>query len=156
MSKEEIKNESKQLEMRELSGGDIFPMLEIIDKLDCYDEIMELVSEMQLETQKVQAELVEKLKKSGIKEDAITNEMLEEQAEAQQLNSQLAVKVLKIVTSRLPKIKTELNTFLGKLTNTSAKTINDLKLAEYIKLVTSFFQKEELLEVFKSMQSLMG
>lgn len=143
------------LEMRELSGGDIFPILEIINKLDCFDEIMSIVDDMQTQTNKAQNDIIERLRADGVAYDEITPELLEEQSEASELKLELGVRIFKLVTTRLPLIKDDLNKFLGQLTGNSAKTINDLSIVTYIKLIKSFFGKEELSDVFQSVMLLM-
>lgn len=155
MSKQEKK--SINLEMREISGGDLFTIIDIINKLDVIDKIEALMKESQKEVLKVQDKMVSKyVKEHG--EDYDEKELMEwlnEQPEAKNLSLSVGVKAFKLVVQNLTNAKTEINTLLANLTGNSKKDINDLPLPQYMTLLKDFFTKEELSEVFKSVVSLM-
>ena len=119
---------TKKLEMRELRGDDVFTLLEIFGKLDIQDEIVEAFN--------------------GVDTSEVTDKkVIAERGKA--LMTNLVSKLLKNVTV----IKTELNSFLGELTGTSAEEVGALGIASYFGLIKDFAQKPELKDFFSSLSS---
>ena len=119
---------TKKLEMRELRGDDVFTLLEIFGKLDIQDEIVEAFN--------------------GVDTSEVTDKkVIAERGKA--LMTNLVSKLLKNVTV----IKTELNSFLGELTGTSAEEVGALGIASYFGLIKDFAKKPELKEFFSSLSS---
>lgn len=119
---------TKKLEMRELRGDDVFTLLAIFGKLDIEDEIVEMFN--------------------GVDTSDITNKEVIT-ARGKKLMTSLVSKLLKNVTV----VKTELNSFLGELTDTSAEEVGALNIASYFALIKDFAQKPELKDFFSSLSS---
>lgn len=133
------------LEMRELRGDDLFPVLAIVGKLDVKDEIIEVFSKddavIQLadhkdkkKTKKEQAEFEEKVKGRGVA---------------------MMAGILQKVLVNLNKVKPEVNAFLADLCGVPVKQIQGLGLTEYTGLIKDFVKKEELKDFLSSIANLM-
>ena len=132
---------SNKLTMRKLKGSDTFKMLAIIGKLDIADLIKDIFGQE------------DNLSMGDFKGKKPTKAEME--AIAEKRGTEVMIQVVGVLTTKLPDIEVELNSFLGELTGTDHETIGDLPFDEYIELVTDFFKKEELKSFFSSLTSLM-
>lgn len=147
------KESSQTLEMRELTGGDVFPILEIIEKLGLVEQAETMIPEIQEETKVVQEAIVNDLIASGKKREEITAEDLNKDPRATALNTKTVTKIVKIVVRKVPLAKKEINALLADLTDTSSNDIKKLPLKTYFGLITAFFKKPELGELVESISS---
>lgn len=144
----------EKLELRTLSGGEVFPILEIVDKLGLLDQIESIIEDIQTDTKVLQDTLTEELIKDGTPLEDITTELLNQDPRAKELGMKVGVKIGKIVVKRIPLAQKEINELLAKLTGTSQKEIKEISIGEYIRLVMDFFKKPELKELFGQVSSL--
>lgn len=144
----------ERLELRMLSGGEVFPVLEIVDKLGLLDQVEMIITDIQNDTKELQDVLVKELTDAGTPLEEITTDMLNDDPRASALNQKVAVKIGKIVVRKIPLAEKEINDLLGKLTNTSASEVKKLPISEYIRLVMDFFKKPELKDLFAQVSSL--
>lgn len=118
--------ETNVLEMRELNSSDIFKMTAIIGKLDIKDDLISVFRG-----------------ESGASEDIEGRGM------------EIMAGLVQSMMVNLPKIEKDLNSFLADLTGLKLKDIQALSMTEYVQLLIQFSKKEELLDFFKSLSSLM-
>lgn len=108
--------------MRELKGTDIFKIFPIVKKTGALKALKELFKD-----------------EMGKKRDG---RMSEEMFES--IGVELFADMAETVMGEIGKAEKEVNEFLASLTGTDKKTIETLPPAEYMALIVSFFQKEEL------------
>lgn len=145
------------MEMRELRGDDLFTMLSIIGKLDIEEEVKSLI-EVNIEDDAEQKiiDLKDHKTKKPTKKEAEELEIKKIEAEKQsalratQFGADMIVKLVKSAGQ----LKDEINPFLADLTDTDEKTIKELPLKDYMKLLTDFFKKDELKDFFSSLATL--
>ena len=114
-----------EFELRELKGSDIFKVAGIIGKLDIKDELVTMFSG-QSDTGDVE--------KRGM---------------------EIMAGLIQSIMSKLPEVEKELNGFLADLAGLKLKQVQDLPVNDYMALIKAFVEKEDLLDFFKSISSLM-
>ncbi|MBN6206303.1 hypothetical protein JYK21_07550 [Ralstonia pickettii] len=145
------------LEMRDLKGDDIFPLLMMIGKVGIKDEFIQLFEE------NVEATKAEKLaaipqdhkKKEPTKAELkrIEEKKLEQEIEAQRRGMEALAGLLEKLFLNSGKIKSDINNLLADLTGESVEAIENLSLMDYTNLVMRFFKKKELQDFFSSIAS---
>lgn len=159
-----------EIELRELRGDDVFPLLTILGKMDITDEFVRLTQGeygRDLPTLPVPPlDLVAK-QASGDKLSVVEQKQLDDyqvklsaaEKERTKMIDQRGVEVaalmLKKVLLNATLIKPELNAFLASLTGVTAQKISALMINEYTALLIKLFRKKELMEVFTSAASLL-
>lgn len=133
------------LEMRPLGGGDLFPMLAIIGKLDIKDEVVKLFDGGYA------AEIDEKKLKGLSEEEAEAYK----KEEAEKQGKVVAAELLQVLLQNIGRVKNDINQLLANLTGKKTTVIENLPLTEYTALIISFAKKPELIDFFKSVGSLM-
>lgn len=145
------------LEMRELRGDDLFTVISIIGKLDIEEEIKELI-ELNIEdnAEKKIIQLDDHKEKKPTKKEAkqLEIEKINSEKETALRTSQFVAELLTKLIRNANSLKGEINPFLADLTGKSEKEIRELPITEYINLLKSFFQKEDLKGFFSSIASL--
>lgn len=124
------------LKLRRLRGDDVFPVLDLINKLELIDPISQLA----------QGELRKEFLDG-------TDEKSQEQINLD-VGIGIAIKFSKIAVRNIPKARDEINEFLADLTETDVKTITELPIKEYIGLVKDFFTHDDLRELLESVLQL--
>lgn len=135
------------LELRELNGTDLFPMLKIVGKLDIKDEVASLFNGSS-DAVNIPYLLDDE---GNIKVDENGTKLIDENL----LGTRATLGALQAVMTNLEVAKSDINTLLARLAQTDPQTIESLGFAEYTELLTSFFKKPELTSFFKSIASLM-
>lgn len=114
-----------KLEMRKLQGGDVFPILRLMGKLNLRDDVLELVSS----NKQVNAKTAEDQEAQGVK---------------------MFANIVQKALDNIDLIDEDLNGLLARLADTEVDTIKSLPVDEYFDMVLDFFEKPELKNVFKS------
>lgn len=141
---------SEKLEMRELTGGDIFTMLSIIGKLDIKEEVVSLIERQHSTGKDVIALADHKKKKPTKKEQEVAS--TEYQKRGMVLVTDIGFAILRHINDA----KADINKFLADLTDTSQKEIESLSMLDYSKLLLDFGKKAELKDFFQSIVLLLG
>lgn len=153
-AKKEAKIASKLAgyQMRELQSDDLFLVLEIAERLNLADLVMEFFEQRDKAAIKndqikgfalIAAEDVSN--ESKVKE--MQNKIGKIQEELSQSSFEIVGKIIKIVLSNIQVIKTELNQLLANLTGKTVEEINRMNLVTYTLLIKTFFAKPELKEL---------
>lgn len=133
--------------MRELRGDDMFSMLSIIGKLDIKDDLVELFEKQQEKDGKMLGHLSKKPTKA---EKEKQEKMLEKRG------MQMIAGLIQTILANINKAKSDINTFLADLTNTSIQEIQGLNFVDYTQLLVQFFKKPELKDFLTSISSILG
>lgn len=136
---------TEQLQMRPLSGADLFPMLAIIGKLNIKDEVVKLFDGGY-------ATKIDDKKLKGLSDEE--QEALRK-AETERQGKEVAAELLQVLLSNIGYVKNDINQLLANLTGKKARDIEELSLLEYTQLIKEFATKPELIDFFKSLGSLM-
>lgn len=135
------------MELRELRGDDMFSMLSIIGKLDIKDDLVELFEKQQEKDGKMLGHLSKKPTKA---EKEKQEKMLEKRG------MQMIAGLIQTILANVNKAKSDINTFLADLTNTSIQEIQGLNFVDYTQLLVKFFKKPELKDFLTSISSILG
>ena len=117
------------MEMRELKGDDLFPLLEIIGKLDIKDEFVALF-------------------------DSEDGPDAEDEQAVEKRGMGIMANLLQAVLKNIGSVRKDLNALLADLCGVNPEEIKELGLTEYVTLLKDFFTKPELADFFKSIASL--
>lgn len=128
----EVVKEVKKLEMRKLSGQDLFPMLKILSKVKVKDMVIDFLKKR------------ETLSKSKKK---LTEE------ETAEIGMEVFADIINTAMGNLDLAKDDINKLLAGLCDVKGKEIESLGMLEYTTLVFEFFSKEELNDFFKCISS---
>lgn len=132
------------IELRELKGKDLFPVLTILGKLDVKDDFVKLFKgEDQPKKQPA-----DKKKKAPTKAE---KEELEKQIEERGIL--IVADLVQRVLLNIEKVEDDINRLLARLGGVSKEEIDDLSLDEYAGLLKSFFTKPELKDFFRQLAS---
>lgn len=120
------------MEMRKLSGQDLFPMLKILSRVKVKDMVLKFIKER------------EELSKS---EKELTEEA------AAEIGMNVFADIIDTAMCNLDMAREDINNLLASLCNVQVAEIKSLGMLEYTKLVMEFFSKEELSDFFKCISS---
>lgn len=134
----------EKLEMRDLTGDDLFLVMSVVDKLEMVDDLGELLLGGSQEVQDMRNQITLRLVEQGVKEEDITPEMIMADPAAAELNASIMPKLIKIVIKNVPKAKKEINSLLANLCGVEVAEIKKLSLSAYVGLVKDFFKQPEL------------
>jgi hypothetical protein len=135
------------MELRELRGDDMFSMLSIIGKLDIKDDLLELFEKQQDKDSQMLGHLSKKPTKA---EKEKQDKMLEKRG------MQMIAGLIQTILANINKAKSDINTFLADLTNTSIQEIQELNFVDYTQLIVKFFKKPELKDFLTSISSILS
>lgn len=138
-----------KLVMRSLNGGDLFPFLSIIGKLDIKDQLVSVFG-----GSNVTPEEAEALKKSIEGKSEEEAKEIRDEFNARKGNA-IGAELLMTLMANLDSVKVDLANFLGNLVGLKGKEVLDLPLDEFANLIVEFKNKPELNNFFKSISSLM-
>ncbi|MBK1809431.1 hypothetical protein JHL18_02055 [Clostridium sp. YIM B02505] len=133
--------ENIKLEMRKLSGQDLFPMMKILAKVKVKDMILDFI--------KKRAEVARKSQEAIAMEG--TKEYTEE--EKMEIGMELFADILNTTMCNLDLAKEDINLLLSSVCNAEVKEIRELDMLQYTSLLMDFFSKEELVDFFKCIAS---
>ena len=138
-----------KLEMRSLNGGDLFPFLAIIGKLDIKEQLVGVFGGSNVTPE--EAEAYSKSIEGKSEEEA---KQIREEFNARKGNA-IGAELLMTLMANLDSVKIDLANFLGNLVGLKAQEVLDLPLDEFASLIVDFKNKPELNNFFKSISSLM-
>ena len=119
------------MKMRELNGGDIFSILNIIGKLNITQDFAEAFGG-----------------DNGVVD-------LQDSKAVEERGLKLLSKLINKAFINITLIRSDINELLADLTGIKVKDVEALKLNDYTSLVIAFFKKEEIKDFFKSIGSLL-
>lgn len=149
-------------QVRPLRGDDLFKLLSIIGKLDVKDEFVEMFMKNAEERYTMQRlALVESLtdkkpKKGSKSEQDKVVARINAQEEVEKRGIEIMGILLNKILMNMPKVRYELNEFLGELINSNADEVGKMPIAEYIFVLSSLVKSEDFKTFFTSTASLMG
>ncbi|MGX7200064.1 hypothetical protein [Enterococcus nangangensis] len=143
------------LELRELKGDDIFPMLAIVGKLNMKDEFVNMFKKNTAVSNVIP---MDHLKKEPTKAELKKIEELQAKKakEATERGIEAGAALLQKVLMNISTVKNDLNSFLADLSGKTVAEIQDLSLIEYTGTLIAFFKKPELADFFSSIASLLS
>lgn len=136
-------------QLRELNGGDLFPVLNIIGKLNVKDELIKLFGGG--DARKVDPAKLELLTKGKTEDEAAEIE----KAEVEQQGLAVATELFQALFTQMDAVKYDLANFLGSLSGQTGQEVLELPLDQFTNLIVEFKNKPELTSFFKSISSLM-
>lgn len=136
------------IELRELRGTDLFPILTILGKLEIKDDFVALFS---ADNKKKVAPQDHQKKKPTKKE--LEELEKEREAEIERRGVEIVADLIQRVLLNAGKVENELNSLLASVSNKSKKEVDEMSLEEYAELVVAFFKKPELLDFIKRLAS---
>lgn len=139
-------------EMRELQADDLFLVLEIAERLNIADMVIEFFEQRDKAAIKVDqakgfALLAAENTENVSKVEEMQGKISSIQEELSGSSFEIIGKIIKLVLSNLQVIRTELNQLLANLTGKTVEEINQVNLVTYTLLIKSFFAKPELQEL---------
>lgn len=151
-----------KIEVRELRGDDIFPLLDILSKIDITDEVVEMMQGSTLNLPSlpildinivIKNENGDKLSKVEEKKFQEFNleykNVLKERSDLiEERGKENIAILLRKLLANIQIVKPEVNEFLGSMCNISGKEAGQLSLPKYINLIMSVFNSPEIMEVF--------
>lgn len=139
--------------MRELESDDLFEVLEICERLNVADLVIEFLAERDKSSIKAQqakglAVIAAKDTENLSKVQEMQSKITDIQNELSESSFEIVGKIVKLVLSNISVIRPELNGLLAKLTDKTPEDIGEMKLVTYVLLIKSFFAKPELKELY--------
>lgn len=139
-----------KLEMRNLNGQDLFPMLKILSKVRVKDMVLDFLKKRE-EFSKARKELSKKKTNEELSEEETKGELSEE--EAKEIGMEVFADIIDTAMCNLDLAKDDINKLLASLCNVKIDEVKNLGMMEYTTLVMNFFAKEELSDFFKCISS---
>lgn len=136
----------EELQMRELTSADLFPMLAIIGKLDVKDSIIAMFNGEDDDDDEF---------KKATKDMTAEEIVVYQEKKSEERGKALAAELLQKVFQNLVNVKDDINKLLASLTGKKFTEINSMSLDDYALLLVEFAKKPELITFFKSMGRLM-
>jgi len=147
-----IAEKLKDYKMRELQADDLFLVLEIAERLNLAEVVMEFFEQRDKATIKtdqakgfalIAAESTENLSKVQEMQGKIASI----QEDLSKSSFEIIGKIVKLVLSNIQAIKVELNQLLANVLDKKVEEIGQMNLVTYTLLVKAFFAKPELKEL---------
>ena len=135
-----------ELQVRELTSADLFPMLAIIGKLDVKDSIVAMFNGEDINDDEF---------KNATKDMNAEEIVVYQEKKSEERGKLLAAELLQKVFQNLVNVKDDINKLLASLTGKKFTEINSMPLDDYASLLVEFAKKPELITFFKSMGRLM-
>lgn len=138
--------------MRELQADDLFLVLEIAERLNLADMVIEFFE--QRDKAAIKADQVKGFALIAAENTQDINKVEEMQSKVANIQKELSEssfeiigKIIKLVLSNIKVIRKELNQLLANLTNKQIEDIDKMNLVTYTLLIKAFFAKPELKEL---------
>lgn len=130
------------IELRELKSCDLFPMVQILNRIG-FKELKTVLTHEKIK------DMMKVFKEQGEEEQG------EEQEDMSTiLGFNLLFEVAGIILDNLPKCETELYRFLSGLSGLSVEQISDLSLGDFAEMVVDVLKKPEFGDFFKAVSKL--
>ncbi len=137
------------IELRELKSADIFPMIQILNKIG-FRELKEILTPEKIK------EMMKTFKEAGSeKEESEKEESEKDQADPKTiLGFNLIIEVVGVVMNNLPSCQTEIYKFMSNLSGLSVKDLEELPMADFAEMIIDLIQKQEFKDFFKAVSKL--
>lgn len=137
------------IELRELKSADIFPMIQILNKIG-FRELKEILTPDKIK------EMMKTFKeeKSEEKPEEKSEEKSEEMNTTTVLGFNLIIEVVGVVMNNLPSCQVEIYKFMSNLSGLSVKDLEDLPMADFAEMIIDLIQKQEFKDFFKAVSKL--
>ena len=129
------------IELRELKSADIFPMIQILNKIG-FRELNEILTPDKIK------EMMKTFKEAGSEEES------EEMNTTTVLGFNLIIEVVGVVMNNLPSCQTEIYKFMSNLSGLSVKDLEELPMADFAEMIIDLIQKQEFKDFFKAVSKL--
>lgn len=161
---------SAKIEVRELRGDDIFPLLDILSKIDITDEVVEMmqgstlnlpsfpVLDINIVIKNENGDKLTKIEEKKYQEYNLEFEtVLKERSDLieERGKDNIAILLRKLLAN-IQIVKPEVNEFLGSMCGISGKDAGELSLPKYVSLIMKIFNSPEIMEVFSLAAQLNG
>jgi len=134
------------MEMRKLSGQDLFPVLTLFSKLGIKDMLKAFFKKQADATEKASAKKKKPEKAETKKDD---DEMAD-------LGMDFVAELMEVALGNIERGKDDINRLLASLCGTTVKDIQELEIDIYGELIINFFRKPELANFIKSISSFLS
>lgn len=129
------------IELRELKSADIFPMIQILNKIG-FRELKEILTPDKIK------EMMKTFKEAGSEEES------EEMNTTTVLGFNLIIEVVGVVMNNLPSCQVEIYKFMSNLSGLSVKDLEELPMADFAEMIIDLIQKQEFKDFFKAVSKL--
>ena len=133
------------LELRELKSSDIFPMVQILNKIG-FKELKTILTPDKVKDMMKSFKEVQGEEESEKTEDGVDNSTI--------LGFNLMIEVVGIVMNNLPSCEQDLYRFMSGVSGLSVKEIADLPMSDFAEMVIAIVQKQEFKDFFKAVSKL--
>lgn len=136
------------MELRDLKGTDIFPMLRLIKKLDIMSEVKELAvgdTKRALEVRRLKKGIEE----AGDDKEKVANLNIELQSLTS--GADIIADFAELIIFNADNAKDDLIKFMASLTETSVEEIEDLTIKEFSGVIKDFFTHKDFKELLESL-----
>lgn len=113
------------IELRKLKADDIFPVLNIINKIG----LKEI--------------------KDSIDGDKLAKMMKQDNTDFTSIGASVIVDMVQVVVKNLPACKTDIYNLFASLTGKTAKQIGEMEVVPFTEMLINFFKKEEFADFIK-------
>lgn len=134
------------MEMRKLSGQDLFPVLTLFSKLGIKDMLKAFFKKQANATAKTSTKSKEPKK----------SELKKEEDDLADLGMDFVAELMEVALGNIERGKDDINRLLASLCGVSVKEIQELDIEPYGELVMTFFKKPELGNFIKSTSSFLS
>lgn len=155
---------SQKLNIREMRGDDIFPLLNILSIIDITDEVVEMMQgnsvdlppfpilDINIAVKVESGDVLSKVEqKSYEKFNSEYNKTMESRSQIIEKRGKENIAILlRKLLSNIQLVRKEVNEFLGSMCDLDHKEAAALPIAQYTSLIIEVFNRPELLEVFTS------
>lgn len=129
------------IELRELKSADIFPMIQILNKIG-FRELKEILTPEKIK------EMMKTFKEAGSEKES------EEMNTTTVLGFNLIIEVVGVIMNNLPSCQTEIYKFMSNLSGLSVKDLEELPMADFAEMIIDLIQKQEFKDFFKAVSKL--
>lgn len=133
--------EETTFELRELKSSDVFPMVQILNKVG-FKELKTVLTPDKVK------DMMKSFKDAGSEkaEDGVDKSTI--------LGFNLILEIVGIVMNNLPSCEEDLYRFISNVSGLSVKEIADLPMGDFAEMVVAIVQKQEFKDFFKAVSKL--
>lgn len=129
------------IELRELKSSDVFPMVQILNKVG-FKELKTVLTPDKVKN------MMKSFKEAGSEttEDGVDKSTI--------LGFNLILEIVGIVMNNLPSCEEDLYRFISNVSGLSVKEIADLPMGDFAEVIIAIVQKQEFRDFFKAVSKL--
>lgn len=133
--------EETTFELRELKSSDVFPMVQILNKVG-FKELKTVLTPDKVK------DMMKSFKEAGSEtsEDGVDKSTI--------LGFNLMLEIVGIVMNNLPSCEEDLYRFISNVSGLSVKEIADLPMGDFAEVIIAIVQKQEFKDFFKAVSKL--